>query len=62
MAWNIDAALNQYKTQLQQKEQQLINLRNAINQTQREIDILTGYVRGMEEVKANDEYDETDGD
>lgn len=60
MNWTMDNALDQYKAQLQTKEQHMVNLKNAINQTQREIDILTGYVRGMEEVKAN--ADETDGE
>lgn len=60
MDWDLDTALKKYVTQLQSKEQQMVNLRNAINQTQREIDILTGYVRGLEEVKAN--VDEADGE
>jgi outer membrane protein TolC len=60
MDWDLDTALNQYKTQLANKEQQLVNLKNAINQTQREIDILTGYVGGLQEVKAN--VDEADGE
>lgn len=60
MDWDLDTALKKYVAQLQSKEQQMVNLRNAINQTQREIDILTGYVRGLEEVKAN--VDEADGE
>lgn len=58
--WDFEVSLNTKKKQLQEKQQQLNNLRDAVATTQREIDILTGMIRGMEEVGNNVEI-ETDG-
>lgn len=58
--WDFEVSLSTKKKQLQEKQQQLNNLREAVATTQREIDILTGMVRGMEEVGNNVEI-ETDG-
>lgn len=58
--WDFEVSLTTKKRQLQEKQQQLNNLRDAVATTQREIDILTGMVRGMEEVGNNVEI-ETDG-
>lgn len=52
-SWDFDVSLDNKKKQLQEKQQQLQNLQNAVAMTQREIDILTGMIRGMEEVTAN---------
>jgi len=58
--WDFEVSLSTKKKQLQEKQQQLNNLRDAVATTQREIDILTGMIRGMEEVGNNVEI-ETDG-
>jgi len=58
-AWDFDVSLTNKKKQLQEKTTQLQNLRDAVATTQREIDILTGMIRGMEEVGEN--AAETDG-
>lgn len=51
--WDFEVSLNTKRKQLQEKQQQLVNLREAAATTQREIDILTGMIRGMEEVGHN---------